>query len=135
MENLSQRMVIEEKSEFKDKREILKEEPIVKSLVNENYIICPSPIAIAWNPQGQLTISEHRTIPRVKGAYIGNRRFLNFAFESSKSSSMIMSKEDNELFQLLVPEIIEMDESIPASIYNWTTEENLDFMDKEVAKV
>jgi hypothetical protein len=94
LESVSDRMIGEDKSEFKDKREILKEEPITKSLVNENYIICPSPIAIAWNPQGQLTISEHKSIPRIKGSYMGTRKFLNFALESSKTNILPNSTKE-----------------------------------------
>lgn len=136
LEALSERLADEDKSEFHDKRQILKEEPIVKCQVNENYIICPSPIAIAWSPQGQLTISEHRTIPRVKGAYIGNRRFLNFAFDNSKSpATAVISKEENDLFEQLIPELSTDEESMHVSIYDWKTEENLDFMDKSVTRV
>lgn len=136
LEKISQRMASEDKSEFKDKREIINEEAIDKSLVNENYIICPSPIAIAWNPMGQLTISQHRTIPRAKGSYIGNRRFLTYAFESCKPGNLLVrSKEENALFQQISSEIQEMDETVPSSIYDWSLEENEDFMDKEVGQL
>jgi hypothetical protein len=46
-----------------------------------------------------LTVGTHSSVPRVRGSYIGTKKFLNFAFEGGKSSPSLTTREDNQIFQ------------------------------------